>query len=163
MGMRIIRSWIVAIAVLGLSASSVWSQISYENYKRADDLIKKTTDKVYYGNVRPVWIGKTNNFLYESLTPGGTEYIIVNAEKLTKRKAFNQEKFASAFEAATGKKIEPGKLPIKNIVFSEKLGSFAFTYDNYNWICNLKDYKLIKREKIPRPRQAKWLGLGFQG
>ena len=161
--MRIIRNWIIAIAVLGLSASSVWSQISYENYKRADDLIKKTTDKVYYGNVRPVWIGKTNNFLYESLTPGGTEYIIVNAEKLTKRKAFNQEKFASAFEVATGKKIEPGKLPIKSIVFSDKLGSFAFTYDNYNWICNLKDYKIIKREKIPSSDRPNGWDLGFQG
>ena len=78
--------------------------MSPDIYRKADDLAKNTADKVFYGNVRPVWIGKTNSFLYENLTPDGTEYMIVDAEKLSKKKAFNQEKFASAFEAATGKK-----------------------------------------------------------
>ena len=62
--------------------------MSPDIYKRADDLAKKTADKVFYGNVRPVWIGKTNSFLYENLTPSGTEYMIVDAEKLSKKKAF---------------------------------------------------------------------------
>lgn len=157
MRMRIIMNRIAAVALFGLSASSLWAQVSFEKYKRADDLIKNTTDKVYYGNVRPVWIGETSIFLYENLTPDGTEYILVNAGKLTKRKAFNQEKFASAFESATGIKSEPGKLPIKNIVFSDNLGSFDFTYDSYNWNCNLKDYRIIKREKVPvRERPDGW-------
>ena len=132
-------------------------QMPAELYKRADDLIRNTTDKVYYGNVKPVWIGKTNCFLYENLTRAGTEYIIVDAGKLTKKKAFNQEKFAKAFEAATGKKADPGKLPIRNIVFSDNLGSFAFTWDNYNWTCNLKDYKIVKKDKVTdRARSGSW-------
>ena len=55
------------------------------------------------------------------------------------------------------KRAEPGKLPLRNIVFSDKLGSFAFTYDNYNWICNLRNYEIIKGEKvIDRSRPGGW-------
>jgi len=140
-----------------ISMSDSLSQMSVDVYKRADDLAKVTADKVYYGSVRPVWIGKTNSFLYENLTPAGTEFIIVDAEKLTKKKAFNQERFAGSLSKETGKKFEPGKLPIRNLVFSDRLSGFAFTYDGYNWICNLKDYEISKREKVPgRPVRSGW-------
>jgi dipeptidyl aminopeptidase/acylaminoacyl peptidase len=157
--MTILKRGLFFSANIFLSTYFAWSQMSPDVYKKADDLVKNTTDKVFYGNVKPSWIGKTNSFLYENLTPEGTEYMIVDAEKLTKKNAFNQVKFASAFEVATGKKCEPGKLPIKNIVFSDKLGSFAFTYDNYNWICNIRDYTITKREKVPdseRPGGWDW-------
>ncbi|OFY66749.1 MAG: peptidase S9 [Bacteroidetes bacterium RBG_13_42_15] len=145
--MKFKRGIIVSANII-LSTFITWSQISPEIYKRADDLIKNTADKVFYGNVRPSWIGKTNSFLYENLTPDGTEYMIIDAEKAAKKKAFDQERFAAAFGSATGKKCDPGKLPIRNIVFSDKLGSFAFTYDNSNWICNLRDYGITRREKV---------------
>jgi len=128
-----------------------------EIYRRADDLLKKTADKVFYGNVRPVWIGKSNNFFYENLTPDGTKYLIVDAEKASKRPAFDHIRFAKSLQAETGAAIDPGKLPIRNIVFSDNLLSFAFTYDNNNWICNLKDYKLKKGEKtVERSRSDRW-------
>ena len=140
-----------------LTGSISSSQITLEDYRKADELGKLTADKVYYGNVRPVWIGTTYNFFYENFTPNGTEYLIVNAVNQTKKQAFDQKKFASSFETATGKKVEPGKLPISNIIFSEKLGSFAFVYDNYNWICNLKDYKIIKRDMVTESgRKGSW-------
>jgi len=157
MGKKRINTGVIIWAMFILSVFSANSQMPPDIYEKADDLAKKTAGKVYYGNVRPVWIGKTNSFLYENLTPEGTEYIIVDAEKLTKKKAFNQVKFAKAFEAATGQKNDPGKLPIRNIVFSDKQGSFAFTYDGYNWICNLKDYTLLKKEKVTeRGRPGGW-------
>ena len=123
------------------------SQISPEVYRRADDLAKKTSDKVYYGNVGPIWIGKTNSFLYENFTPEGTEYLIVNADKLTKRKHSTRRNLLPHLKQLPVKRAEPGKLPIRNILFSDKLGSFAFTYDGYNWICNLRDYRYYKTGK----------------
>jgi dipeptidyl aminopeptidase/acylaminoacyl peptidase len=157
MGMKTNNTGILIAVIFIISIFPAPAQMSSDIYKKADDLAKNTADKVFYGNVRPAWIGKTNSFLYENLTPDGTQYMIVDAEKLSKKKAFNQEKFASAFKAATGKKAEPGKLPIRNVVFSDKLGSFAFTYDNYNWICNLKNYEIIKREKVTdRSRPGGW-------
>jgi dipeptidyl aminopeptidase/acylaminoacyl peptidase len=133
------------------------SQVTVGDYKRADELVKLTSDKVYYGNVKPSWIGTTGNFLYENNTPDGIEYLIVDVYKKTKREAFNQRRFAASFEVATGRKADAGKLPISNIIFSDKLGSFAFAYDGYNWICNLRDYGIVRRDRIAeRSRQSGW-------
>jgi len=157
MGKRVNKMGFIIWVMFIFSGFSASSQMPPDFYERADDLAKKTAGKVYYGNVQPAWIGKTNSFLYENLTPEGTIYMIVDAEKLSKRKAFNQDKFSKAFEAATGQKSDPGKLPIRNIVFSDKQRSFAFTYDGYNWICNLKDYTLLKKEKVTeRSRTGGW-------
>ena len=145
------------ILAMLISPGTTWSQVTADDYKRADDLIRITSDKVFFGNVRPTWIGSTGSFLYENSTPDGVEYLIVNAKNLTKKQAFDQKKFIEAFESATGKKAEVGKLPIRNIIFSDKLGSFAFVYDNFNWICNLKDYRIVKRDRVTeRGRQGAW-------
>lgn len=139
------------------SPSVLLSQITADDYKRADDIAKLAPDQVYYGNVKPVWIGTTNSFIYENFTPGGREYMLVDANSASKRKAFDQKKFALAFQAATGRITEAGNLPIKNILFSEKLQSFAFEFDNYNWICNLHNYEIIKRDRVSeRARTGAW-------
>lgn len=147
-------SFILAIIISPLLS---FSQVTVDDYKRADNLSKLVADKVLYGNVRPSWIGNTGSFLYENTTLNGIEYMIVNSITKAKKQAFDQKKFAEAFESAAGKRVEPGKLPIRNILFSEKFGSFAFTYNNYNWICNIKDYRIVIRDKITeRSRQTGW-------
>lgn len=146
----------VAWLLLSLSLRN-FAQVTPEDYKRADNLNEIVAGKVFYSDIRPNWIGNTQGFFYESMTPGGKEYIIVNALKLTRKQAFDQEKFAKAFESVTGVKAIPGKLPITNILFSDRLGSFAFIYNDYNWICNLKDYSIEKRDRIvQRSGQGGW-------
>jgi dienelactone hydrolase len=82
---------------------------------------------------------------------------MADANNLTKRSAFDQNKFAAAFEKATGEKAESGKLPIRNIVFSERRGSFSFIYNNYSWICTLRNYRIIKGDRITeRERTDSW-------
>jgi dienelactone hydrolase len=145
------------IAAMFIFTGTILSQITADNYKRADEIGKTVAEKVFNGNVRPIWIGATNSFLYENYTADGIEYWIVNSNNLTKKKAFDQKKFIGTFESVTGKKAEVGKLPIRNLIFSERLGSFAFIYENYNWICNLKDYNIVKRDRVAvRERQGGW-------
>ena len=47
---------------VNFSCNVLWSQITADDYKRADDLSRITADKVFYGNVRPSWIGTTGRF-----------------------------------------------------------------------------------------------------
>ena len=155
--MKIFSRLILTIAFIVSSVSDSYSQMPADAYNAADSLLRLTADKVYYGNVMPEWIGRTNRFFYENLTPAGKEFIIVDAGKLSKNKAFNQERFAESLGKETGKKFDAGKLPIRNLLFSDRLSSFAFTYDGYNWICNLRDYSITKREKVPeRPARSGW-------
>ena len=129
-------------------APQVLSQPDTSDYRRADDLIKLTTGKIFYDNVRPTWINSTGKFLYESNTPAGIKYYIIDAKDQSKSFAFNQERFAGVLGNISGQKMDPGKLPIRNLVFSETLRSFSFIYDNYNWICNLRNYRLIKGDRV---------------
>jgi len=172
--------FLITILLLSITIP-VLSQPDTSDYRRADDLIKLTSGKVFFGSVRPVWINSSGRFLYESTTPEGIEYFIVDANNGTKREAFDQKKFATAFESATGQKAVPGKLPITNLVFSERLRSFSFNYDNYSWICtfstprnyrsprsqgnqdtqrtpvNTSDYRVLRGDKLAeRTRGDSW-------
>ncbi len=156
------RRILILLVILLCSTGISRTQSILDNYKRADNLSTIAAGKVFYGNVRPVWIGSTGSFFYDSSTPDGTEYYIINASKLTKREAFDQKKFVASFQSATGLKTEPGKLPIRNIIFSEKFGSFAFVYDDYNWICNLKDYRIVRRDKVTERNRTRGWAWGFR-
>lgn len=145
------------ILVMMVTSGMSFSQVTSEDYKRADDLSKLTSDKVFNTIVRPTWIKSTGNFFYETYTPAGTDYIMINSISKSKKKAFDQKKFAVAFETATGKKAEPGKLPVRTIAFSEKLDSMTFVYDEFKWLCTLKDYKILKKEHVTdRTRLTGW-------
>ncbi len=134
-----------------------FSQPTADDYKRADSLSTLITGKVFYGNVRPVWIGENGNFLYENFIPTGTEFVLVNAAARTKKPAFDHKRFASALEAVSGKKVDPSKLAIKNIIFSQRPGGFSFIFDGYNWLCNLRNYRIIRRERVAeRPQSDSW-------
>jgi dipeptidyl aminopeptidase/acylaminoacyl peptidase len=145
------------LAALLISVSITAQVITPQDYKRADNLASLVAGKVYYGEIRPVWIGKTSNFFYENNTPEGTRYVMVSASRQTKRPAFDQEKFARSLGNITGVKIDPFRLPVTNILFSDRLGSFAFVHDNFNWICNLKDYSIVKGDRVvARNQQGGW-------
>lgn len=154
--MKNIKRYIVAASLLLVLVPS-GAQVTPEDYKRVDNLSSLVAGKVFYSDIRPSWIGKMPWFFYENTTPRGTEYVLVNASRLTKRPAFDQEKFAKSFGEAAGIKVDPYKLPVRNILFSDRLSSFAFIYDNFNWICNLKDYSIVKRDRISeRGRTSGW-------
>ena len=141
---------VLFLLLITVSTNLAYSQPDTSDYRRADNLISITSGKVFYGNVRPTWINSTGRFLYESTTPSGIEYYIVDANSLTKRTAFDQARFAASFELATGQAVEPGKLPIRNLVFSERMRSFSFIYDDTSWICGLRNYRLIKGDRDRR-------------
>jgi dipeptidyl aminopeptidase/acylaminoacyl peptidase len=152
-----IKLFLLILALSIFTPAVIFSQVTAKDYKRADDLAKAVANKVLYGSVNPSWIGNTGTFLYETNTPRGIEYFLVNTSSKSKKVAFDQERFAEGFYEATGIKVEKGQLPIRNILFSEKFGSFAFIYENYNWLCNLKDYRIIRRDRITdRTRQPVW-------
>lgn len=140
-----------------LSAEFSWSQVTREDYKRADNLTKLTENTVYSGDIRPVWIGNSSSFFYKRLTPDGPDYIIVNASTLTRKQAFDKQKFASSFGKAANKKIDASNLRVNNLLFSDPSGVFTFEFDNYTWKCNIKDYRIDRADSIvDRTRLRAW-------
>jgi len=137
------------------------SQGTMADYARADNARALYADKVFYGNVRPTWIGESSLFWYENMTPSGRMYVIVDPIKKTKKEAIDQTKFIKSFQTVTGTKAEAGKLPIRNIVFLKDGASFTFEFSGIRYTCNVSDYKIIKGDSIRpagdrRPAGSDW-------
>ena len=152
-----------ALFLLVIFQCSLYSQkVSYNDYDRADSLPVHLSGKIFHSNIRPVWTGSDGDFIYENLTPAGTEYVFVNAEMKQKRPAFDQKKFAAALEQITGRKIDPAHLGISEIVYSLRPGGFSFTFDGSTWLCSLRNYRIFRREKLPEKQAEPTWNWGFR-
>ncbi|MEA1887989.1 MAG: DPP IV N-terminal domain-containing protein [Bacteroidota bacterium] len=141
-----IRKLTVSAGLLLISATII-AQVTVADYRRADSLAEKFRGKTWYGSVRPSWAGETNVFTYENQTPTGTEYIMVNPVKKSKKEAFNTEKLAKEMSELSDSTIDPNNLPINRVTFNEDLKSFTFIWNNVEWTCKLPSYKLESGER----------------
>lgn len=154
---KISTSVIVFIAF----TAGIAGQITPADYARADNTASLYQGKVFYASVNPRWIGETTSFWYENITPRGTEYVMIDPEAKTRKEAFNQELFAKNFSALTGVSAEPGHLPVRNIQFTNNGGSLTFEYNGVRYFCNLRNYRIIRRDSIlsqpgRRPDSPAW-------
>lgn len=135
------------------------AQGTVEDYKRAFSLGEKfSASKVYYSNVNPTWIEDTHNFWYVRHTPTGDEYVLVNADKKTKKPLFDQEKFAKTVKDVTGKDLNPAKLNLRYLSVSKDLGTITFVLDNHRWEYGIKKSTLKDLGQLPeREPQPHWM------
>jgi dipeptidyl aminopeptidase/acylaminoacyl peptidase len=131
--------------------SKLSAQGTANDYERAMSLEKKFTGKVFYGNVMPSWIGKTNFFWYENFTPEGKKYVLIDAKDKTRKEAFNTAKMAAALNKTTGDTIKSGDLPVKNLLFTDDLRKLTFEYKGWKYTCDLKSYIITKGEEAEKP------------
>ena len=141
------KSALIIYVMLMLSIGNLSAQVTVEDYERAYNLSALASDKVFHSDIRPVWIA-SRYFLYENITPEGVMYNIVDVVRGTNLAAFDHVRFAASLGSVAGRKIDPGKLPISGITFSDRLRSFAFVFEGFNWICNMKDYSLSRRDRV---------------
>ncbi len=137
-----------ACAVLILSlvflTISVLGQGKLEDYQRAWSLREKYESLVYNLPEAPVWIEKTPRFWYRKTVKGGHEFILVDAEKLTKAPAFDHERLAAALNKETGEKFTAVTLPFRSIRFVEDGKFLEFEFHDSVWRCDLTSYELKK-------------------
>src|SRR5258708_1882557 len=67
---------------------------------------------VYKDRITPHWFATNTQFWYRNELKGGAkEFILVNAEKGMRQRAFDHGKLAKAMSAAAGKEFSADKLP----------------------------------------------------
>lgn len=150
---------LIILLTLTVFMSSAFAQGTAEDYRRAFSLADRfSSEKVYYSNVRPVWIGDTHDFWYVRHTPDGDRYVIVNADKKTRKDLFNHEKLAAAIEDATGKKADAARLRLNGLNVSDDLSSMTFVLDNRRWKFDMKKSVLEDLGQLPpREPQPHWM------
>src|SRR5262249_21560229 len=79
-----------------------------------------TQSKVYRDQVTPHWFADDTKFWYRNDLKGGTkEFILVDAEKSSRGKAFDHGKLATALSKAAGKEYSADRLPFDDITFTK--------------------------------------------
>jgi len=130
--------------ILSFAPPSLWSQGKVEDYDRAFALREKFEGQAINVPDRPVWIEKTPRFWYRKTVKGGHEFILVDAEKATKRPAFDHEKLAAALNKETGEKFTATTLPFRAIRFVDDEKAIGFEYRGSAWRFDLATYELKK-------------------
>ncbi|HUS86960.1 MAG TPA: DPP IV N-terminal domain-containing protein [Bacteroidales bacterium] len=153
--MKTFTNLFIGLALVCLLPGTTSSaQGTIEDYKRANELSGKFGNKVYYGEVRPLWAGESSVFTYENRTPEGKGYVLVDPVKKSKSEAFSTARLAKELGDITKEEIDASNLPITRISFKEDLKSFTFVHDGISWTCTLPSYKLTSGERENRDRRS---------
>jgi dipeptidyl aminopeptidase/acylaminoacyl peptidase len=86
------------------------------------------------------WIDKTSRFWYRKAVKGGKEFVLVDAETLVKKPAFDHARLADSLSAAAGGKYESLTLPFSTFTFVDDERAIEFVVSDARWKCDLSDY-----------------------
>ena len=126
-----------------------YAQVTQADYERAASLRTKFQGLAINIAERAAWIDQTSRFWYRRSRTGGNEFVLVDAETLAKRPAFDHEKLAASLSAATGQKYTALTLPFMAITFVDSEQAIEFVADGSRWKCELADYTCKKLGPAP--------------
>ena len=123
--------------------------LTEKDYERAESFLSYGTEPLIDNNgVRPEWLAG-DKFWYRNLNAQGSEFILVDPAKGTRKQAFDHGKLATALSAATGKQYTGSMLPFQSISFSADGNSVVFNADGKQWSCDLNTYKVAEDNSTP--------------
>jgi hypothetical protein len=85
----------------------------------------------------PVWVAGTSRFHYRRTTVGGHEFVVVDAETLEKRAAFDHARVAAALAAATDSTHDAARLPFDAFRYIDGERGIAVTVGDRAFECAL--------------------------
>ncbi|MEK6324775.1 MAG: DPP IV N-terminal domain-containing protein [Acidobacteriota bacterium] len=99
---------------------------------------------------RATWVDKTSRFWYRKSIKGGNQFVLVDAETLTGKPAFDHERLAASLSAASGEKLTALTLPFAVITFVDAERGIQFVASGSLWKCDLSDYACKKTGPAPQ-------------
>jgi len=132
----------------GESLTPVSPQDSPQVPPRRDEASRR----VFKDRVTPHWFAGNSRFWYRNdLRGGAEEFILVDAERGKREKAFDHAKLAAALTKAAGTEYRADKLPFDSIEFVEDSKAIRFTVGDANWKCDLVSYDCTKTDAKASP------------
>ncbi len=139
------RNFLLMVGIVfgGLAVSGS-GQVTRADYDRALNLQKQYSSLVLDLPDTPVWLKGKDQFLYRMSVEGGHKFVIYDAATLTKRAAFDQDKLAAAFNAASGQHDTALTLPFQRFRFEHGDSAISFVTETARWRCDLKAWTCAK-------------------
>lgn len=135
------------------------AQGTAEDYRRAYSLKEKySVNKVYYSNVVPSWIDGTHSFWYVRRTPEGRIYVLVNADKSSRKDLFDHKRLAEALSTSSGQKVESTALSLERLSVNSGLDTLRFAFAGHKWMYAVRKNRLTDQGAVPAPgKQRHWM------
>ena len=127
------------------------SALTADDYARAESFMGYNTTRLVYGaSVRPTWL-PADRFWYQNAIPEGQEFVLVDAVRGSRTRAFDHERLAATLSQAAGAKYEPFDLPFSQVELSEDGRSASFDIKDRRWTCDVQGTTCTSSEK---PKEA---------
>lgn len=142
-----------------LSSGPAFAQGTLEDYNRAYSLRQKFSGyQVYHSDVNPHWVTGTSSFWYLQRTPQGNEYLLVDADRQTRRPLFVRDSLAMQLQRSLGRNVDARNLPLDKGNLEASLDVFRFVCDGYNWRYEIAANRLTREGKVPpRGKGRHWM------
>ncbi len=145
-----------ALAFLALLPASAAAQTAYapstvtaDQYAHAEQFLAPNTATLVFGaSVRPTFVD-ANRFWYRNDTPMGSEFVLVDPARKSRKPAFDHAKLAAALSAAADTTYDAYHLPFRAFEYTDGGRSITFAVGNRQFTCDVQGAKC---EAGPRPR-----------
>ncbi|WP_321372518.1 DPP IV N-terminal domain-containing protein [uncultured Draconibacterium sp.] len=135
--------FIILIFLTVFTGNNLSAQITKDDYAKADSVMK-LRELVYDQVAQITWIDSSDVFWYRLKTRDGMKYQLVDAQKGSKRIAFDTEKLVEVLNDRINKKTSAEELVLSGLKFDQTENTIHFNFESTDWICNLKNYELQK-------------------
>lgn len=113
------------------------------DFRRAESLRGRLSSKVFRDTIDPQWFADGTMFWYRVATgPDTHEFVLVDAERGCRRRAFDHARLADALAASGVRDALPDALPIDQLEFSSDLQTVQFRAGGRLWRCDLNQITL---------------------
>lgn len=113
-------------------------KLTAEDYEKAEDALSYHSNAwVFNGAVRPNWVND-HQFWFRNQIEEGFEFILVDAKKKSRERAFNHEQLATLLRQTLNLKMDPYDLPFNNIEILEQGKIVAFTFRTKKFLYDVK-------------------------
>ncbi|HEY0426265.1 MAG TPA: DPP IV N-terminal domain-containing protein [Pyrinomonadaceae bacterium] len=134
----VIPVFIFAFVAAALAQNTV--SLTADDYARAEKFMGYNTSQLIdHGSVRANWLAD-ERFWYRTLTPQGSEFVLVNPANGARTAAFDQTKLAAALSTASGGKYTASSLPFFTFGLSPDGNSISVVVAKKSWKCDIQAY-----------------------
>jgi dipeptidyl aminopeptidase/acylaminoacyl peptidase len=125
------------------------AQGTQADYERARGLRDKLQGVALNIPERANWVEKTSRFWYRKSVKGGNEFVLVDAETLAKKPAFDHERLAVSLSQVAQEKYTAVTLPFSTLTFVDDERAIEFVTGGSVWKCDLSGYHCTKLRPAP--------------
>lgn len=133
---------VVAALLLAILSACAWGDGNDElgaAYARAEAL-RHIERKLHGVDIRPNWIGKTDQFWYRRTSPQGSEFVLVDAARNTLGPAFDHANLAQSLSRLLGQLYSAQQLPFESFEYRPGFQTLRLVVAGERVDCDLSSY-----------------------